>query len=273
MQLINRYRATVVLIAVFALVGAGMFAIEAYAGPNCGARSAATKSACTKTTTATVQKASAESRSWTKEECMAKMMAAGMTKADAEAKYAQCSKSYNAKTTASLASAKSGCSKTTASLASAKSGCSKSARATTASASGKACCASKTTASLASAKSGCSSKTTASLASSKSGCNYKTTASLASSKSGCSSKKSATVTASLASAQSQTCDREACVAKLMKEKNMTRVEAEALWANCQKGLAAGKTCHGDSKATATATVASAEKSAPSITTTVSGGTR
>lgn len=257
MQLINRYRATVVLIAVFALVGAGMFAVEAYAGPNCGAKSASTKSACTSTNTATVQKASADSKSCSKEECLAKMMASGMTKADAEAKFAAYSKGSCSKSNASLASAKSGCSsKTTASLASAKSGCSKSAGATTASASGKACCASKTTASLASAKSGCSSKASASLASQSSGC---------------SSKSGATATVSLASAKSQTCDKEACIAKCMKEKNISRAEAEACWAKCQQGLASGKTCHGDAKATAT--VASSEASAPSITSTVSGGTQ
>lgn len=271
MQLINRYRATVVLIAVFALVGAGMFAVETYAGPNCGARSASAKSACTSTNTATVQKASADSKSCSKEECLAKMMASGMTRVDAEAKFAAYSKGSCSKSTASLASAKSGCSKTTASLASAKSSCSKSAGATTASASGKACCASKTTASLASAKSGCSSKASASLASAKRGCSSKASASLASKSSGCSSKSGATATVSLASAKSQTCDKEACVAKLMKEKNMTRVEAEALWTNCQKGLASGKTCHGDSKATAT--VASAVTSAPAVTSTVAGGTQ
>ena len=245
MQLINRFRATVALIAVFALVGAGMFALEAYAGPNCGARSArsaGTKSACTKTTT--VQKASAVSKSYTKEECMAKLMAAGMTKADAEAKYAECSKYYNSKNTASLASAKSGCSyKTTASLASAKSGCSKSAGVTTASAKtgAKGCCASKTTASLASVKSGCS------------------------------SKRGTTATASLASAKSWTCDKNACIAWCMKEKGMTRAEAEARWDKCQKGLAEGKSCHGESKVTAA--VASNENSAPVITATASGGSK
>lgn len=71
------------------------------------------------------------------------------------------------------------------------------------------------------------------------------TVSTAAATSGCAGHASVTTAAVATSVDAKTCagGKEACIAKCMAEKGMTRAQAEECYAKCQTSKAEGKTCH------------------------------
>ncbi|HUU45705.1 MAG TPA: hypothetical protein VM118_08215 [Acidobacteriota bacterium] len=207
MRNLYRHRTLIMLVAMLAFVGAGAFALDAVAGPGCGSKSAADKSSCAatcsaKTTCAASSEKATEASTTTTaatscaEECIAKYMAAGMTRADAEAKHA-------------------------------------------------ATCGAKANATPATAAAGCPMKGATTTTAAVKGCPL-------------AAKAATEATVQNASATVAACpktcgDKETCIAKCMKEKGMTRAEAEACWLKCQDAKTAGKTCPGHGMASAAST--------------------
>lgn len=243
MMFLKRHKTAVALVAMFALVGgaahlgsmncSGPCAITslfstttAYAGPGCSASKASANGSCdasSKASNVTAASAtSADGKECTKESCVKAIMAEkNISQAEAEVVYAKMKADGHCEGSAKVMTASAGSGE-----------CASKASVQTASASGG-CSASKANASLASSGE-CASKASATTASASGCSSSKANASLASSGE-CASKASA-MTAS--ATEGKTCgDKEACIAKCMAEKGMSRAQAEECYAKCQSAKA------------------------------------